>query len=182
MVFGTGLAGSWQIPLQPALDENAVALGFGKPGPGPDALGIVSWVDLYGGGELESSKLKLSPARLVFPLPVTPATEQWLHGFVDDKLKDHVFSRTEESSSLSMNSMPDTYFYLVNEEDGTIDGYTMKGRADATSEGGGDGQVFDTERMWSESFRSETEVISTVVSRRQEKVRTHALCRVQYYY
>lgn len=161
----------WQIPHQHALDENPVALVLGKAGPGPDAHGIVSWVDLYSGVELNSLNLKFA-TRLVIPLPLTTSTEQRLHLFVDDQLKAHVFPKTQESLTLFMKSKSNTFFYLVNKADGSIDGFTIKERVHDSEEEEGNGYVFDTERIWSIVFPSETEVISTVVSRRQDEVST----------
>ncbi|CAM6116723.1 unnamed protein product [Calypogeia fissa] len=160
----------WQIPHQHALDENPVALILGRSGLGPDAHGILSWVDLYEGEELmKPLQLNFAP-KFVIPLPLTTATEQRIHLVVDDEQKVHVFPRTEESLSLFMKSKPSTYFYLVNKDDGTINGYTIKDRVHATAEGDGDGYVFDSERIWSVVFPPETEVISTVVSRRQDEI------------
>ncbi|KAG6553490.1 hypothetical protein Mapa_004402 [Marchantia paleacea] len=158
----------WQVPHQHALDENPVVLVVGRSKGISDSTGILSWVDVYKGKELRSSKLNFF-VKLMIPLPFTDTSEQRLHLFIDDKQKAHVFPATEESLSLFLKHKPNVVYHIVDKEKGTIVGYTIKNMVDGITEGETDGHVFHTEPIWSVIFPSETEVISTVVTRRPDE-------------
>ncbi|KAL3700569.1 hypothetical protein R1sor_018591 [Riccia sorocarpa] len=154
----------WQVPHRHALDENPIVLVVGRSDGGHAGTGILSWVDVYQGTELRSLKLNF-PVKLVVPLPITDASEEQLHLFIDNEHNAHIFPATEESLALFLEHKANVFFYIVDKEKGKIVGYRIKHMVDNFSRRESDGHVFHTEPVWSIVFPSDSEVISSVVSK-----------------
>ncbi|KAJ7555394.1 hypothetical protein O6H91_05G035400 [Diphasiastrum complanatum] len=151
----------WRKPHQHALDDSPVFLVVGRLGPGPNAPGVLSWVDAYSGRELHSLKLTY-PIKQVLPLPILDSLEQRLHLFVDGETNVHLFPNTAESLSLFNNQSQNVYFYDVNKDEGVIKGFRITDHIEDF--------VFSTRLLWSVVFPSDSEAIATTATRNSDEV------------
>ncbi|KAG0624001.1 hypothetical protein M758_3G216900 [Ceratodon purpureus] len=159
----------WQVPHQHALDENPVVLIIAQADPGYDVKSALSWVDAHKGTELQSVKLSF-PVMRVVSIPLTDSSEQRLHLLIDNLRRGHLFPATEESLALFLKYKENAYFYEVDDADQKMHGYGMKDLVDPNLVDIKEGYVFETEKLWSIVFPSETEAITAVVTRRPDEV------------
>ncbi|KAH9300827.1 hypothetical protein KI387_012410, partial [Taxus chinensis] len=162
----------WQVPHQHALDENPAVLIAGKCGIGPDALGILSFVDSHTGEELESYRLPYSISQVI-PLPMTDSTERRLHLLVDNNARAHLFPRTSEALSIFLKHKSDIYLYFIDVEKGSIRGYGIDNHDTQDKEF--KDYCFKTRELWSVLFPYGSEkIVATATKKLDEVVHTQA--------
>ncbi|KAJ3694522.1 hypothetical protein LUZ60_010002 [Juncus effusus] len=160
---------SWQVPHHTAFNQNPSVLVVGVCGPGPG--GVFRVVDCYSGKEVESLVMDHGVDETV-ALPLTDASEQRLHLFVDGDLNAHLYPKSEDSLRIFWGEMANLYYYRVESEKGVIKGYSFKKGCGARSVGE---NCFGTREIWSIVFPSETEkIIATSTRKLNEVVHTQA--------
>ena len=123
---------------------------------------------------VESVKLSF-PVMQVVSVPLSDSSEQRLHLFIDNVKKMHLFPATEESLALFLKHKENAYFYEVDDADQKMHGYGVKGLVDPSLVDIKEGYVFETQKLWSIVFPSETEAITAVATRRPDEVSTRFL-------
>lgn len=156
----------WQVPHHHALDENPSVLVLGRCGRSLDANGVLSVVDTYTGKELSSVGASHSIVQVI-PLPFTDSTEQRLHLLIDADQHAHLIPRTREAVSIVQREFGNIYWYSVEADNGIIRGHVLKDNCDLEVS---DGYCFNTRRLWSIVFPSESEKIITTMTRKSNEV------------
>lgn len=164
--YPTGLnVYQWQVPHHHAMDENPSVLVVGRCGLGPDAPGVLSFVDTYLGKELDSLILTHSIERII-PLLLTDSREQRLHLIIDTNHQAHLYPKTPEAIGIFQKELPNTYWYSVEADNGIIRGHALK--SNCIQEG--DVYCFDARYLWSIVFPSESEKIIATATRKLNEV------------
>ncbi|KAF5207425.1 Er membrane protein complex subunit [Thalictrum thalictroides] len=155
----------WQVPHHHAMDENPSVLIVGRCGHGPDAPGVLSFVDSYTGKELSSSSLTHSIAQVI-PLPFTDSTEQRLHLLIDAGNRAFLYPRTPEAIDIFEKERPNMYWYSIDDKKNIIKGYALQHNCIEAS----DSYCFNTKEVWSIIFPTESEKIIACATRKSNEV------------
>ncbi|KAK4348448.1 hypothetical protein RND71_031203 [Anisodus tanguticus] len=161
----------WQVPHHHALDENPSVLVVGTCGHNSDASGILSFVDVYKGEEL-NYLVPVHSIKQVIPLPFTDSTEQRLHLIIDAEGYSHLYPRTPEALDILQKELGNIYWYSVDINNNLLKGHVVKKNCKDEI---ADGYCFESNDLWSVIFPSDSEkIIATSTRKLSEVVHTQA--------